>query len=159
MNIAGAIGLFLLATVKFLVSPPVGLASGIDFWYVVLIQFAGGVTGVIVFYFVFHAVLERARERMARKRAEAMESGETPKRIFTKRNRSIVRWKQKLGFYGVVFIALPFASLPIEGLILAKFFKHERMLFPLVILSVACWAFILTAFYKFFFDGIKAYFL
>lgn len=159
MQTGAIVLLSLMASVKFLVAPPVGFAAGLSFLTVVTFQFVGGVLGVIAFYYLFHWLLERGRHKMVEKRNAAIAAGETPKRMFTKRNRAIVRYKHKLGFYGVVFIALPFASLPIEGLICAKFFRHERLLIPLLIVSTAFWSFLLSAFYKFFFDGIKAYFL
>ena len=65
--------------------------------------------------------------------------------------------KNKLGFYGVVFIALPVISIPIEGLVCAKFYKHRKEVVPMLVLSVAMWAFLLVTFYEFFIDGLTAY--
>ncbi len=158
MQTGAAILMFFMATIKFLFSPPVGLGAGIDFWTVLLIQFAGGTLGVLFFFFLFKTILETSRKRMVRKRREALENGKIPRKIFSRKNRKIIKWKHKLGYYGVVFIALPFVSIPIEGLLCAKFFKHERTLIPMLIVSSAAWSFILVTFYKYMLDGIRAYF-
>ena len=156
MQIGVLILFFLAAATKFMIAPPIGLTAGWNYWEVVAVEAAGGITGVLGFYHGAHALMEWSRKRFAKKRSKDLATGKEPPRIFNKTSRKLVRWKHKLGYYGIVFIALPFVSLPIEGIICAKFFKHERMLIPFLILSVIIWAFILTAFYAFFYEKIRA---
>ena len=103
--------------------------------------------------------LERARLKRIKKIEIFLSTGEgkLPK-VFNKKNKMIVRLKQKLGLYGVVFIALPIISLPIEGIVCAKFFKHKRALVPLLIISTGIWSILLTLFYNSFYTQLVEWF-
>lgn len=156
----GALLLFVLAAAtKYMMAPPIGLAAGLNFWETFLVMLAGGLIGAFAFFRLGTFFIERARVRMVRRRGEALEDGRPIPRIFTKKNRKIIQWKHKLGFYGMVFTAIPLASIPIGAIIVAKFYRHEKLVIPMIISSVTAWGFALTAFYYFFYEGIKAYFL
>lgn len=158
MNVWGVIGFVLLASVKYLVAPPVGFASGLGFWGTVIGMFAGGMLGMIVFYSLASFLINRSRLKRIRLNKEREQNNLPPLPNFTKSSKRIVRVKKKLGLYGVVFIALPFVSIPIEGILCAKFYRHEKRLFPLVVISVAAWSILLTAFYNLFYDDLVSLF-
>ena len=149
MKVWGIIGLLLLASVKFLVAPLAGISADLNYLESVSGMIAGGILGILVFYFSAHFFMEKSRKKRLRKTLEAIQNGDQAPAIFTKKNKRIVKLKHRLGYYGVVFIALPFVSIPVEGILCAKFYKHKKNLMPLLIFSIVIWSFALTAFYYF----------
>lgn len=142
-----------------MLAPPFGFESGFDLIETMLIMFSGGVFGVLLFFKSAHFFMERARLKKVSKIKRLKETGaDKLPSFYSKKAKRIVNLKRRLGLYGVVFIALPFASLPIEGIVCAKFFKHEKKIVPLLILSVAIWTVILTLFFDFVYDHIVALF-
>lgn len=159
MKIGAAILFVLFATVKYMVAPPAGLEAGFGLWGTILGMIIGGIVGVLTFFFTANYFLDRARKKRLKKYAEIKAAGGELPKILTRKNKGIVRLKKRLGLYGIVFIALPFVSLPVEGILCAKFFKHEKKkLIPLLILSVIIWSFLLTFFYNSFYEDLKALF-
>ena len=141
----------LLASVKFLVAPPValfGLKVGV--WETSIGMFFGGLLGVFTFYYTGSFFIKRGLKKRLENNKRAVEAGTELPKVFTRRNKQIVQIKRKLGVYGVVFIALPFVSLPVEGILCAKFFRHDRRLIPLLVISVAIWSVILSFFFSIF---------
>lgn len=142
-----------------MVAPPAGLEAGFGLWGTIIGMIVGGVIGVLSFFYMADYFLERARKKKFKKYEKIRAKGGKLPKVFTRKNKAIVNLKHRLGMYGIVFIALPFVSLPVEGLLCAKFFKHEKKkLIPLLILSVVIWSFILTLFYNSFYEDLKAMF-
>ncbi len=157
MNVWAVIGFVLWSAFKFLVAPPFGFEAGLNFFGVVLWMFIGGVIGITTFYNLSAWIFERARKKRLERRLELQDKGlPNDVKIFTSRNKKIVRLKHKLGMYGVVFLALPIISLPITGLICAKFFKHEgKKLYVSLLISLALWSFLLTGFFELFYHDLR----
>lgn len=155
MKVGLFIAFFLFSSVKFLIAPPFGFEAGFNLFETMGIMFSGGVFGVLFFFKASHYFMERARLKKLEKINKLRSlGGEDLPKFYTKKAKRIVKLKRKLGLYGVVFIALPFASLPIEGIICAKFFKHEKRIVPLLIISVAIWTVLLTLFFDLVYDRI-----
>lgn len=68
----------------------------------------------------------------------------TKRKIFTKRNRSFVRMKQRWGLIGLVLIA-PLISVPVAAVITAKLYRHSNTALPKLILAFWAWAVILSS--------------
>ncbi len=157
MNIWAVVGFVFFSSLKFLVAPPFGFESGLSFWGVVLWMFIGGIIGVTTFYNLSAFIFEKARKkRLARKLELEAKGLPDTKKIFTAKNKKLVNLKHKMGMYGVVFLALPVISLPITGLVCAKFFKHEgKKLYISLLLSLALWSFLLTGFFELFYHDLR----
>ncbi|HQV39469.1 MAG: hypothetical protein IPO60_12920 [Flavobacteriales bacterium] len=145
-----AIAVMTAAVVKFFFSAPLSYHQfGNNFWQTVLLIAAGGCIGMIVFFLGGARVLEWFRLRRLRKRAHAIARGVSPRRIFTRTNRFIVRLKHGYGIYGLALISPPILSIPLTALLAAKYFRHDRRMLPLLLVSVVLWSFVLSAAWKF----------
>lgn len=149
MKALHALTVMTAAALKFFFSAFVSYKFGNSFWETMLLVSAGGCTGAIIFYLGSAGVLEWFRQRRIRKRARAISRGLSPKRIFTRTNRLIVRLKHGYGLHGLVFISPPILSIPITALLAAKYFRHDRRTLPFLLLSVVIWSFVLSAAWKF----------
>lgn len=143
MKTAAFISLFFIASVKFLFAPGVGLAK-LNFMETFITQLCGGMFGILVFFYSANFFMEKARKKRIAKYEKLKAENKPLPKIFTKKNKGIIKFKQKVGYYGILFIAYPFVSLPIEGILCAKFYKHEKSVVPLLLVSNAAWSLLLT---------------
>ncbi len=98
---------------------------------------SAGFTGVSFFYFLSDYFMERAHK----KRMRRIENGTAkPKRKFTRVNKFLVKIKLRLGIIGIALITPTGISIPLGSVIMAKFFKHSKWAYPLLLFSVVFWA-------------------
>lgn len=137
--------LFLTAAFKFFFAMPSALMMGYSFWETVAITSAGGITSTICFYVLSTQVMERTRRRRLKKVAKRLAQGKpTAVRQFTFINKLMVRVKRKVGVLGIAFITPTILSIPIGAVVSAKFYKHQRLMLPALIVSVVCWSVLIT---------------
>jgi len=136
-----AIPILLLSAFKFLPCPSLAVVLGFNFWQTLLITVPGGIAGVIFFFLSSNFLMDRAKARKAKK---ALEGKEVTIRKFTWLNKSLVRVKKKFGMLGIAILTPPFLSIPLGSIVMAKFFKHNRLALPILVVSVAFWGVVLT---------------
>lgn len=138
MNWVGLLTIFFLSTIKFMFAPLSALPFKLTFWETYFACVAGGIFGAAIFYFSAGYFMERAVQKRAKLRKEALESGiEIPrKKVFTKTNKIVVKIKHTLGIYGTAMWVPFFLSIPIGSIITAKFYRHDKRTFPIIILGM-----------------------
>ena len=122
----------LFAILKFIVTPSLMIAQGHHWFDTIITVMAGVIVGFSAFYF-FGEVIFELIARMRKK----------PAKRFTRMNRWIVRTRQKYGLLGLGLIC-GFISVPIAGLITARFFRHPAKAIPAMLLAFAIWTVVLT---------------
>lgn len=96
---------------------------------------AGAIFTMAIFYFASETLMNRA----VRKKQEAILKAEELgipikiKKKFTFANKKIVQIKMKLGVYGVLMLAPLFLSIPLGSVICAKFYRHHKKTFPIMV--------------------------
>lgn len=131
---------------KMLVAAGFGTGFGFGFFWTFLFTALGGCLGVLVFYKLSGWLSERARIRSLRKRAEALAAGarDLP-RIFTKRNRWLVKLKHGSGLRGVAALTPLVLTIPLGSILAARYFRHDRRTVPALMLSVVLQALCVSA--------------
>lgn len=142
----GYLSLIALSTWKLMFTPLAGLALGFSFWEIVFSCIIGAYISASVFFFGSNYFMKRSVQKRADKMAWAEENGKpyNAKKKFTKLNRRIIRVKQKLGKYFVLWALPLFLSIPIGAIVTAKFFKHYRIAFPMILFFLTVDCFIIT---------------
>lgn len=148
------ISVILTSSVKFLLALPLARAEGLNYWETVFATSVGGILGVLIFYFLFSYFLDfYHRQRHKYKVAHKKPPKPKTKRIFTRRNRFIVRIMQKYGLAGIAFVTPCIISIPIGCFIAArvnqKFSQNNRQALLYLIYSVIGWSFFLTTAFHF----------
>ena len=64
--------------------------------------------------------------------------------IFTKMNRRIIRIKHVSGYLGVAALTPLVLTIPLGGILAARFFHHERRTIPAMLLSVVLQSLVVT---------------
>ena len=111
---------------------------------VFLITFSGAFSCFNLTYWPSEYLMLRAKK----KRIEALKSGKKKrKKAFTKLNKTIVRIKlSKFGFYILCTAGVLLMSIPISGIVIAKFYGDSKKSYFLSILTIIVTAFVLALF-------------
>jgi hypothetical protein len=137
------ISLFFIATTKFLLAPPSGLAMKLPAWEVLIVSTLGGFAGVFVYYNLATWFMKRAKAKKLTK----IKEGKLQAKNFTVVNKTLVKIKHfKLGLILIAFVTPVLISIPVGSIVCAKFYKKSFFTLPLLLTSVIFWAVTLTYF-------------
>lgn len=120
-------------------APLAGWAAGFSFLETFSVCISGGVFSASIFYFGSSYFMNLAVKRRARRAVRLEKKGKKMKapKKFTRANRRIIKIKRSVGIYGVTWMFPLFLSVPLGAIITAKFYKHQRKTFPLIVLFLA----------------------
>ncbi|MFZ5940141.1 MAG: hypothetical protein ACOYXB_06170 [Bacteroidota bacterium] len=141
----------LLGSVKFGMTFPIAIFEfGFSFFETILWINIGGLAGVFFFAYLSEYINRWwNRTVRGRIRRNARKRPKKTKRIFTSRNRRIIRIKQRYGLAGIAFATPVLFSIPI-GVFLVVHYYHSRPYKLIWMLgSNLVWSFLYTAFYTF----------
>lgn len=139
--LAKILSIFFLSATKLLWAPGTAIVSGFSIFETIVITSLGGMAGISFFYFFGRIAFERIEKWRVRKNLKRTDK--TPK-IFTKRNRRIIRMKLSFGLVGLVIVTPCILSIPIGCVVAAKFYRHNRYTYPLLLVSTILWCIVLT---------------
>lgn len=137
---------------KISVPSAIGL-FGFDFWKVLLITCAGGITGIIIFTYVSAAFLKWIH----RIKVKYFKSHQHPK-IFTKTNRRIIKVKQRFGLWGIAFVTPIGLSIPLGAFIAERFYKDKKKVMLALSAGVLFWNATIYFIITFFYESFKSVF-
>ncbi len=141
--IAKLLSVFFLSSVKFMWAPGTALVSGFSFADTILITSSGGITGISFFYFFGRWAVEKMEHIKSRTRKSDLVR--PPRKVFNRRTRNIVKFKLSFGLIGLVLVTPAILSIPIGCVVAAKFYRHNRLTYPLLVLSTIFWSFLITS--------------
>ena len=144
----------LLSSFKFAATFPLVIVQfNFSFLETILWTNVGGIAGIYFFAFLSGKLIAWWNRTFRRPRRNALEKEEQTKKIFTKRNRRIVRIKRQYGLIGIA-VATPFLlSIPLGVFLVVRYYHSSRTKFLYLIASNVAWSAIYTAFYMFW-DGL-----
>ncbi len=168
----------LLSSVKFVAGPPFAYyENSYDFGFMetILSCVIGGMLGVIVFTYLAspilraeHWVVRKSKslwrksfspaERFSTPKAdidadveihyEYVEPSEMKRRVFTKRNRRIVRIWKSFGLAGIALVTPVILSIPIGTVIANSLVDNKRRIFAYMFLSILFWSLLMTSIFE-----------
>lgn len=148
------ISILLISAVKFLVAAPASYLLGFSFLHTFASIFAGGFIGVLVFFYFGKALiyffskefplLMRALEQISGIRFWFYNDLPGKRKIFSRRNRLIVRIRRRLGFSGIIILTPVLFSIPIGTFLTLKYFSRRKGVLAFLSLSVLGWSFLLA---------------
>ena len=141
-------------TLKMLVAAGFGAGFGFSFLETFLWTAVGGCLGVLLFYRLSERLTEWSRKRWLQDRDRARARGAVLRRIFTRRNRWIIRVKHVSGSLGVAALTPLVLTIPVGSILAARFFHHDRRMVPALLISVVVQAFGVSAALTGVVDGI-----
>jgi len=113
------IGIFFWSMIKFLFAPATSrLIEGNHIVLTYLVCVTGAMTGASICYYLSVYVINLTQARRARKGIK--------KKVFTKKNKIIIRAKNSIGIVGLALLTASFISIPLGTIITAKFYRHKK---------------------------------
>lgn len=153
------IQVFLLASVKYVFTFPFALLIGLSFMQTLVSVTLGGIAGFFFFYHFsgyaireFHHVKTFLRKhlplsvRLKYRQLAVWRKGITGERIFSRRNRFIVRFRIKFGLPGIVIFSPVILSIPFGAFLLNKYYSKHKLAMPFMVLSILSWTAVFVAF-------------
>lgn len=136
----------LFSTWKFMFTPMAGPAAGLSFLETFISCSIGGYFSISLFYFGSNYFMELSRKRKVRRVNRSIRKGKKIKlkKTFTKTNRKIIKIKTKTGKWIICWLVPLFFSLPLGAIITAKFYKHQKNTYFLILLGVTLNCLIIT---------------
>jgi hypothetical protein len=142
----------LLASVKYALTFPLAVYEfKFTFFETVLWLNVGGILGVYFFAYLWDWAI-RLWEKYFGNRLRSLKSAyksKKDKKVYTIRNRRIIRIKQRYGLKGIVITTPILLSIPIGVFLLVRYYRQNKFKFLYLIASNIIWSIIYTAFYMF----------
>lgn len=130
MDAAKIISIYFLTTLKFFSGPLGGYLAGFNILVTVIITIAGMMTSVVVFTYFGEWIKRRFITRMYLGK----------RKVFSKRNRRVVRIWKRYGPFGVAVLT-PLLLMPIGGtLVLVSFSLPRKKIMSYMLVSAVFWA-------------------
>jgi len=128
---------FSWCTIKMVLGIGYAVTQNFSLAKAVLVGTAGGMTGVFIFTYFTDLVSRWIRKIRPPKKK---------KKIFTKRNRFIVKIMSNHGIFGIIVLTPPFLSIPVGTIICSRFSHSRKRIFTLLLISIIIWSVILYYF-------------
>ncbi len=142
----------LLGSFKFAMTFPLAILEfHFSFFETILWINIGGVAGVLFFSILSDNIIQwfnrKVMPRRYRNRKRPAEKAH--KKVFTKRNRRIIKIRQKYGLWGIAATTPVLLSIPVGAFLAVRYYSHSRSRYLWLIGSNLVWSFIYTSFYMF----------
>lgn len=132
----------ILSATKFLTAPITSLNIGFGYLETLLITTIGGLVGVFFFYYLSSGIMlliSKMTSKMSGK------SAPKKKRVFTWKNKMIVKVKRDYGLIGLAAITPIFLSIPLGTFLAARFFQDQKKVLTYLAASVVVWSVIVSS--------------
>lgn len=151
------IQVFLLATLKYLLTVPYAILIGIEYKYALPAILIGGMMGFIFFYYFSRKVVfqikrilpyscnllpEFWKARCRRVLTEWHTKRKNP--VFTRRNRMLVRLKNNYGLWGIVITTPVLLSIPVGAFLASHYYPRNRKIVIYILISIVIWGTLLS---------------
>jgi hypothetical protein len=153
--------LLILATssIKFLFAPPLSFCVGFNFLQTWAFTSVGGVTGVLVFFFLgrfmlkiyakyyreaFKDKIHALADRIGKLHLAERLLPKNPK-IFSWQNKLIARIRMRWGFIGIIVLTPVLFSIPIGTLLAISLYSDRKYLPVYLSASVVVWSLLLSS--------------
>ncbi|MEI7596585.1 MAG: hypothetical protein WCK02_12610 [Bacteroidota bacterium] len=148
----------LTGSLKFFVAPFLAFNFNFSFIQIFITVAIGGILGVISFYILSEWLVEvfaKANPKIQFFIDKFRKKPRKPRKIFTKRNRLIVKTIKNYGLLGLVVLTPIFFTIPLGTFLTFRYFHHKENVLLYLSYSVIAWAFVLSGFVSFFNKGFS----
>jgi len=145
----------LVSSTKFLLAPALSFGMGLNFIQTWLSTSAGGIAGIIIFFFLSKWILQLYSRyffyyfHLLKTKIYGSLNINVPKfipaRRFTRRNRMIIKIVNKFGMAGIVIITPILLSIPLGTFIATRYYSANHFLLVYLSASVLFWSLFMTS--------------
>jgi len=149
----------LLAAFKYILTLPYAMIIGLEYKYAILALLAGGIGGFLFFFYLSKKLNHRFNRfgvqlralvpqklKMRFRLARAKFPPKKKVRLFSKKNRYMVRLKRSYGFWGIIIATPILLTIPIGAFLANKYYGRQKHVVVYMILSIVGWGAVLSGF-------------
>jgi len=144
----------LLASVKYILTIPYARLIGLNYLETMVAVLLGGIGGFLFFYYLsgwvkrligntelrFYQIFPFLLKQRYLAYCERRNRNKSQRKIFTRKNRIITRFKKNYGFWGIIIATPVLLSIPLGAILANKYYSHRRFLIGYMIISIVLWA-------------------
>ena len=145
-----------ISSIKFLFAIPISLEIGFSFLQTWIATTIGGLTGVLFFFFLSKGIILMYKRYLSKIVTRSIYHISTykqnrnliakpKKRIFTYRNKLLVRIRRRYGLLGIVILTPVLLSIPLGTFLAIKYYPKQKNLLAYLFLSVMAWSFLMSS--------------
>ncbi|MEI6764782.1 MAG: hypothetical protein WCM76_04015 [Bacteroidota bacterium] len=149
----------LMSGIKFIFAPPLSIESGLNYFQTIGATTAGGIAGIFFFYHLSGGIIRLYRIIRPKVKAlfivpEATHENQQKhtnkrKKIFTWKNKLIVKIRSKYGMAGIVILTPILLSIPIGAFLANKYYSRNKNILLYLSASIIFWSFSISTIYFF----------
>jgi hypothetical protein len=146
---------FLVSSIKFLIAPALSFGMGLNFLQTWLSTTAGGIVGVIGFFFLSRWLIQLYTKyffyyfHLLKVKIYGLLNLNIPKLIparrFTRQNRMIIKIVKRFGLAGIVILTPVLLSIPVGTFIATRYYSANRFLLLYLCASVLFWSLFMSS--------------
>ena len=146
----------LLASFKYILTIPYAKLIGLNYSQALIAVLLGGIGGFLFFYYISNRLIAKfqlAKPYLCRLIPGAVKRryqiycerrNTKPKRIFSRRSRTIAKIKKSYGFWGIIITTPILLTIPLGAFLVSKYYSHKRNIVAYMLGSIIGWAVFLT---------------
>lgn len=145
-----------ISSIKFLFAPLLSFEIGLSFVQTWITTTIGGVSGVLFFFFLSKGIISLYQRFFAVHVSMFINHMSTyvrqqkllprpKKRIFTYRNKSLVKIRRRYGLLGIIILTPVLLSIPLGTFLAIKYYPEQKNILTYLSLSVIVWSFLMSS--------------
>lgn len=131
----------LFSAIKFFFALPYSYAIKLSYWESIISTCTGGLLGFFFFYYLSGIIIKFLVKNGLYKKIKPRKRKDG-KKIFSRKNKLIVKTKLSYGLIGLVILTPIILSIPVGSFILRKYYKNDKLAIPLMCSSIILCSFI-----------------
>jgi len=146
----------ILSGIKFLFAPLISIGYGFNYFQTVIFTTIGGVAGLLFFYFLSKWIIRQYLTfcpfvfsyftgEKVEKAKKILNCSEQPKKVFTKRNRYLINFRFKYGYFGLILLTPVLLSIPLGAFLAQKYYSKKTNVLIHMSISVIMWSFCISS--------------
>jgi hypothetical protein len=146
----------LLASFKYILTIPYARLIGLNYEQGLIAVLIGGIGGFLAFYYLSGWIIKKFNRiklffcffipLSIRKRYQLYceKMSNQPKKLFSRKNRFIVRIKKSYGLWGLIIATPVLLTIPLGAFLANKYYSGRKNIVVYMIISIVGWAVVLT---------------
>ena len=152
------IQVLILSGIKFLFAPLISIGYGFNYFQTVIFTTVGGILGLLFFYYVSKGLIRLYTKycpivisyfggEEAKKALQESNCKKASKKKFTRKNKFIINFRKRYGFYGIIILTPVLISIPIGAFLAQKYYSKKNNVLIYLSMSVMFWSLFISSVY------------
>ncbi|MBC8182301.1 hypothetical protein H8E88_14455 [candidate division KSB1 bacterium] len=146
----------IMSGIKFILAPLISIGYGFNYFQTVIFTTVGGILGFLFFYYMSKWIIKQynnyspvvfsyftgEKVETAKKKLNHVPQA---KKVFTRRNKLIIKIRNKYGFFGIIILTPVLLSIPIGAFLAQKYYSKKHNMLVYMSISLVLWSFFISS--------------